>query len=861
MLSSRIYVRPIQVRIMFLLALFLGLSLWFSPWPRNASPVRAAMVSTITVTNAGDGAANAANCPGTGTSCRLRDALAAVSTGGTINFNLSSGTTITLTISPLVINKNVTIQGPGATALSVSGGGARQIFQIAANNTATLNDLKLTGGKADNGGAIRNEGTLNCTTVTFDQNSATNVGGAIYNTGNGRFALTTSIFTGNQTIHSGGAIYNDSTNPTPATISRSRLNNNFSVGVYYPGSNIYLGGNAGAIFTAGNLAISRTMFGSNRTNTSGGAIYNTGSLTVADSFFELNGRNSFSNENFYGGAIRSDGSLQISNTTFLSNDSLTRGGAVFVWGASASATIVNSTFSRNSSSPNQYNVPVHGAAVAADNGASVGIYNCTAAEQSGAEGFFTEGGAAMSITNSISNNPQVQQEFPFNATQANNLVRGNPQLLSLQRNGGTQVGPDNVELFLYPLGATSPAINAGDRTKIPLDPTTGQPYATDQRGSGFARVVGSGLDIGAFERQNTAPALTLNEAMLTQGETKNVTLGSVADPEDRATDLTVSLIGDNPSNGVTLSNLQRDSQGQITATLAASCQAAMPSFTLRVEDLGGQRDEKAVTVTVNANPGPTLSYPSNPGTTYGTSITVNPMTGPNSGITSIIVQDIMPTDPGGITVDAQTGIVTVASTVPAGDYTVTIRASNACAYRDASFPLGIARAPLNVTVNNAFRNQGEANPAFSGLLTGLKNNDPITASYSTMATTSSVPGDYLITATLNDPNNRLGNYNVTNPGGKLTVFNSCGITVNPATLPAATRGVQFVQTLSGAPTGSYTFSLLAGQLPPGISLVNVLGIYSLRGTPTAAGVYTFTIKAKKNNSTCEGARTYTITVP
>ena len=95
-----------------------------------------------------------------------------------------------------------------------------------------------------------------------------------------------------------------------------------------------------------------------------------------------------------------------------------------------------------------------------------------------------------------------------------------------------------------------------------------------------------------------------------------------------------------------------------------------------------------------------------------------------------------------------------------------------------------------------------------------------------------------------------------------TVFTaSCGTIVNPATLPAATRGTPFVQTLSGSPVGSYTFSLLAGTLPPGVTLVNTLGIYSLRGTPTTTGTYTFTIKTTKNNSTCEGARTYTILIP
>lgn len=92
------------------------------------------------------------------------------------------------------------------------------------------------------------------------------------------------------------------------------------------------------------------------------------------------------------------------------------------------------------------------------------------------------------------------------------------------------------------------------------------------------------------------------------------------------------------------------------------------------------------------------------------------------------------------------------------------------------------------------------------------------------------------------------------------VENSCGSSINPATLPAFTVGTPFVQTLSGSPTGSYAFSLLYGPLPPGVNLVNTLGIYSLRGTPTTRGTYTFTLRSVKNGTTCVAVRSYTVTV-
>ncbi len=90
---------------------------------------------------------------------------------------------------------------------------------------------------------------------------------------------------------------------------------------------------------------------------------------------------------------------------------------------------------------------------------------------------------------------------------------------------------------------------------------------------------------------------------------------------------------------------------------------------------------------------------------------------------------------------------------------------------------------------------------------------------------------------------------------------TCGITVNPATLPQPYVSVLYARILSASPAGSYTFSVSAGQLPPGLHLVTVFGVSSIAGLPTTPGTYNFTIKAKKNNSTCEATRSYTVTIP
>src|SRR5208282_5610485 len=79
------------------------------------------------------------------------------------------------------------------------------------------------------------------------------------------------------------------------------------------------------------------------------------------------------------------------------------------------------------------------------------------------------------------------------------------------------------------------------------------------------------------------------------------------------------------------------------------------------------------------------------------------------------------------------------------------------------------QAPLTVTANNQSRVYGLTNSLLTGTLVGLMNNDNITATFTTTAATNSPVGNYPIVPTLNDPNNRLGFYNVTTNIGTLTV--------------------------------------------------------------------------------------------
>jgi hypothetical protein len=97
-----------------------------------------------------------------------------------------------------------------------------------------------------------------------------------------------------------------------------------------------------------------------------------------------------------------------------------------------------------------------------------------------------------------------------NGVSGNQVGVVNPGLGTLADNGG----PTQTIALL----AGSPAINAGSNA-LAVDPTTGKPLTTDQRGAGFPRIVGGTVDIGAYEVQatTTATATFLKLDSTTQG--------------------------------------------------------------------------------------------------------------------------------------------------------------------------------------------------------------------------------------------------------------------------------------------------------------------------------------------------------
>ncbi len=141
--------------------------------------------------------------------CSLREAIAAAGDGDLIRFAsplFDSSRTITLGGSALAISKSVTIQGPGAERLTISGNNASSVFSIPSGPAVTLQGMTIRDGYADVGGGLVSAGQLTLRSVALTGNKArgSGRGGAVYQTGNGNFVGCT--FSDNFGV-SGGAIF------------------------------------------------------------------------------------------------------------------------------------------------------------------------------------------------------------------------------------------------------------------------------------------------------------------------------------------------------------------------------------------------------------------------------------------------------------------------------------------------------------------------------------------------------------------------------------------------------------------------------------------------------------------------------
>ena len=109
-----------------------------------------ALAGILTV-NVADDPAGSGSCPA---ACSLRQAIASAGSGDTLVFAPGLASPITLGQGPLVVDKALTIQGPGAAKLTISANNASQVLIVsdqASISGLTLADGFITGSAGSNG--------------------------------------------------------------------------------------------------------------------------------------------------------------------------------------------------------------------------------------------------------------------------------------------------------------------------------------------------------------------------------------------------------------------------------------------------------------------------------------------------------------------------------------------------------------------------------------------------------------------------------------------------------------------------------------------------------------------------------------
>ncbi|MGV6487802.1 putative Ig domain-containing protein [Stenotrophomonas bentonitica] len=280
------------------------------------------------------------------------------------------------------------------------------------------------------------------------------------------------------------------------------------------------------------------------------------------------------------------------------------------------------------------------------------------------------------------------------------------------------------------------------------------------------------------------------------------------------------------------------------------------SFTVTATDTNGQTGSAAYSITITAptivlapaaGPLPQATYAA----PYSQSFTANGGVGPYSYVISSGAL------PAGLALDSS-GALSGTPTAPgtynfAVDVTDTGLAGPGAPYgTSAAYVLTVSTPTITVSpstlptpvVGVAYSQTVTANGGVPGYTFSVSGGTlPPGLSLSPGGTLSGTPlaaGGYSFSIQAIDSNGQ--------SGAQLYGFtiNAPAIDIQPAAVPAGTVGAAYSETLSASGgTAPYTFSLVSGALPPGMTLS---GAGALEGTPTSAGTFTFTARVTDSSS-------------
>lgn len=426
---------------------------------------------------------------------------------------------ITLATS-LSVTTSMTVQGPGAGLVTISGNNAVRVMSVGGGVSLVLNDVTVSNGSNAGGGAILASSTSNLTLfqcVVSNNFSSSTGGGILHQGGGGTLTIDRSSFVANTTGGGSGGAGIES-----AAATNRISNTTFSGQVSNSSGGAYRSSGSGVASFFTNCTFS----GNTADSTGGGAIRiltGTGNLLVLSHCTITNNR---TNTGIGGGINAGPGVALLLNDCLVADNyvgnspSTTRSdisGAII--GTSSNNLIgvdTNVTGIANGTNGNiigASGVPVAPlVGVLSDNGGFTQTHALTAGSPAINVGATPSETQSVFLTNNtggtftLTFNGQTTVSLAGTATAA--VVQSALESLSSVGLGNVvvqQIGARYVVTFRGALAAANQpeltSATAGGLTVTTSTFAEGQLPAFDQRGSGFLRAVGA-VDIGAFEVQS-----------------------------------------------------------------------------------------------------------------------------------------------------------------------------------------------------------------------------------------------------------------------------------------------------------------------------------------------------------------------
>ena len=367
-----------------------------------------------------------------------------------IEFTVPLGSTINLN-SELVITDSVTISGPTV-------GDAGSVILDGGNTNRHIN----AGGFSPGIGQ-----TVTLENITLQ---------------NGFFYYPAAVMADNI---GGGAVF---VKNADLVLNHTNITNNSTLGDFVRGGGIFI--------RDGDVTLTQSTISGNTTNgtngTGGGLIVLSGDVIISQSTISDNSTTGINAKG--GGIFVNGGDTTLIQSTVSNNSTLgdfARGGGISVFGGDT--TLTQSTIFDNHSYFGAAGLSVYllgNKTVSLTNSILSGNTNTG----TGTDGNFNETtslGTRVTANNSLFGDDAA--EITNTAYSANNQHTNNPDLGPLVDNGGPT--------FTHLPNLNSPALDMGNNTGA---------SATDQRGTGFNRIINTTVDIGSVELQTTTPSIVSN---------------------------------------------------------------------------------------------------------------------------------------------------------------------------------------------------------------------------------------------------------------------------------------------------------------------------------------------------------------